>query len=381
MSDNIPFDIQTEIIKRLPVKSLIQFQSVCKTWKTLITSSDFIKRHHTQVQHHHHLLVRYKDTIDYEHNYISFVDDHTFPQHKVSHTVPDFINNLINPKIIASSHGLLCLHSNNDQFVLWNVSIRKAIAVVNPSIGNDGIYGTAIGFGVCRETIDPKIVKITYVDQRSEIRVESETSCIAPRVEVFTLSAKVWRSSYVNLPRKSIHFYPFKGAVVNGIFYWLANDRITMDGEHKFMLVSFDMTSEEFGEVILPDSLARMGLCLSKLGVRESLVLVAFDLHDINPSFDVWMMGDGVSKSFTKLFTLTPEEDTIFKGFRKSGEPIIEIPEQEEGDCGQLAVYEPCSKLIDSLGIVGKWGTFDVYDYKETLLLLDQPNVMVYNGI
>ncbi|XP_076949277.1 F-box/kelch-repeat protein At3g23880-like [Bidens hawaiensis] len=326
MSDNIPFDIQAEIIKRLPVKSLIKFQSVCKAWNTLITSSDFIKHHHTQVQHHH---------------------------------------------LLVSSHGLLCLHGNNDQFVLWNVSIKKAIAVVNPSIGNDEIYGTAIGFGVCRETNDPKIVRITYVDQRSEIRMG-----IAPRVEVFTLSARVWRSSYGNLPRKSIHFYPFKGAVVNGVYYWLAIDRITMDAEHKFMIVSFDMTSEEFGEVILPNSLAHMGLCLSKVGFRESLVLVAFDLHDINLSFNVWMMGDGVSKSFTKLFTLTPEEDTIFKGFRKSGEPIIEIPEQE-GDCGQLAVYEPYSKHIDSLGIVGKWGTFDVYDYKETLLLLDQPNLMV----
>ncbi|XP_076888007.1 F-box/kelch-repeat protein At3g23880-like [Bidens hawaiensis] len=369
MSDNIPFDIQAEIIKRLPVKSLIHFQSVCKTWKTLITSSDFIKRHRTQAQHHH-LLVRYKDAIDYEHNYVSFVDDHTFPQHKVNQTVPDLIYNLINPKIIASSHGLLCLHSNNNQFVLWNVSIRKAIVVVNPSSVNDEIYGTSIGFGVCRETNDPKIVKVTCVDQRSEIRMESVTN-FAPRVEVFTLSARVWRSSYGNLPRESIHFYPFKGAVVNGVYYWLANDRITMDGEHKFMIVSFDMTSEEFGEVILPNSLARMGLCLSKSGVRESLVLVAFDLHDINPSFDVWMMGDGVLKSFTKLFTLTPEEDTIFKGFLKSGEPIIEIPEQEEGDGGQLAVYEPYSKLIDSLGIVGKWGTFDVYDYKETLILLD----------
>ncbi|KAJ0818201.1 putative F-box domain-containing protein [Helianthus annuus] len=42
MSDNVPFEIQEEIIKRLPVKSLIRFRSVSKSWKSLIDSSNFI---------------------------------------------------------------------------------------------------------------------------------------------------------------------------------------------------------------------------------------------------------------------------------------------------------------------------------------------------
>ncbi|GKB61169.1 ribonuclease H-like domain-containing protein [Tanacetum coccineum] len=42
MSDNIPFDIQTEIIKRAPVKSVIRFRTVSKSWKSLIDSSEFI---------------------------------------------------------------------------------------------------------------------------------------------------------------------------------------------------------------------------------------------------------------------------------------------------------------------------------------------------
>ncbi|GJW60406.1 ribonuclease H-like domain-containing protein, partial [Tanacetum coccineum] len=41
MSDNIPFDIQTEIIKRAPVKSVIRFRTVSKSWKSLIDSSEF----------------------------------------------------------------------------------------------------------------------------------------------------------------------------------------------------------------------------------------------------------------------------------------------------------------------------------------------------
>ncbi|KAF5808807.1 putative F-box domain-containing protein [Helianthus annuus] len=32
MSNNIPLEIQTEIMKRLPVKSLLRFRSVSKSW-------------------------------------------------------------------------------------------------------------------------------------------------------------------------------------------------------------------------------------------------------------------------------------------------------------------------------------------------------------
>ncbi|GKA08671.1 transposase, MuDR, MULE transposase domain protein [Tanacetum coccineum] len=42
MSDNIPFDIQMDIMNRLPVKSLLQFRTVSKQWKFSIDNFDFI---------------------------------------------------------------------------------------------------------------------------------------------------------------------------------------------------------------------------------------------------------------------------------------------------------------------------------------------------
>uniref|UniRef100_A0A251U1I1 Putative F-box domain-containing protein n=1 Tax=Helianthus annuus TaxID=4232 RepID=A0A251U1I1_HELAN len=53
MSDNIPFELQSEIMKRLPAESLIRFRSVCKSWKSLIHSSDFIAGYRGQ----QHLIV------------------------------------------------------------------------------------------------------------------------------------------------------------------------------------------------------------------------------------------------------------------------------------------------------------------------------------
>ncbi|XP_050241392.1 F-box/kelch-repeat protein At3g23880-like [Quercus robur] len=42
-SQNIPEDIVHDVLKRLPVKSLQRFKSVCKTWCSLISSSEFAK--------------------------------------------------------------------------------------------------------------------------------------------------------------------------------------------------------------------------------------------------------------------------------------------------------------------------------------------------
>ncbi|KAK1425079.1 hypothetical protein QVD17_20423 [Tagetes erecta] len=262
MSDNIPFEIQVEIIKRFPVKSLIQFRSVSKTWKHLIDSSDFIAHYSGQQQH---LLIRYDDVVC-EEKYVSLIDDDTFPQHKLSHTLPQLVNMPKLSSIIGSSHGLLCFYGvirencggygsvQTSLVVVWNISIRKVVGVVVPKDG-DGTF-TSLGFGVCRETSDVKILKITHTESMSDVPWQ---------VDVFTLKTRVWRSSYGNLPRKSINFSVSK-VVIDGVLYWLAIE----SSDNRYLIISFDMTSEEFREVSLPDN-------------------IAYGYSDINPGSDLFL--------------------------------------------------------------------------------------------
>ncbi|XP_076887988.1 F-box protein CPR1-like [Bidens hawaiensis] len=358
MSDNIPVEIQLEIVKWLHVKSLIQCRSVSKTWKSIIDSSDFIKKHS-------HMFFTVDGGYDRDVKYVSIVDDHTFPEHKLSPSPPQLLGMLARPcRIIGSSHGLLALYGGRrtDMVVLWNISIRKAVAVAVPSNVEEGIYRTAIGFGVCHKTNDPKIVKITYLSHHKTAGMESVT-CNLPEVEVFTLSTRAWRRSYGNLPRKSIQFDDYNTVVIDGVYYWLAMDVITVDGGFRFMIISFDMTSEEFSEVNLPNCFAGMGYKLSLYKLGESLVVVVQDEHLINGAFDVWMMGGGVPKLFTKLWTITPNVHALLAGFRKSGEPIYD------------------TLVIDDIVIDGSMGLYYAYQYMETLLLLDQPNVWFMNDI
>ncbi|GJZ37558.1 F-box domain containing protein [Tanacetum coccineum] len=45
MSENIPFDLQLAIMNRLPVKSLLQFRTVSKSWKYSIDCSEFVREY------------------------------------------------------------------------------------------------------------------------------------------------------------------------------------------------------------------------------------------------------------------------------------------------------------------------------------------------
>ncbi|KAF5803838.1 hypothetical protein HanRHA438_Chr06g0285171 [Helianthus annuus] len=84
-------------------------------------------------------------------------------------------------------------------------------------------------------------------------------------------------------------------------------------------------------------------------------------------------MTDVVPKLFTKLFTIDiPDNvsEVYVTGFRKTGEPIIDSLPRHPEWTGSLAVYEPCSNSINSLGIDGRDFSHYVYSYIESLLLL-----------
>ncbi|KAI3724447.1 hypothetical protein L2E82_36223 [Cichorium intybus] len=378
MLDEIPFHIQAEIIKRLPVVSLLQFRSVSKGCKSLIDSSDFIAAHSvTQPQH---LLLRYENPEETTEKYVSFVDDDTFPQQRFVHTLPQSIKLLINSTILGSSHGLLCLRGycgvgenlfpnlETETVVLWNPSIRKSISVAVPNnINPDLDHETDLGFGVCSVTLDPKIVQITQFNKTSY-------HCEA---KVYTVSSGKWRSLSSNLPCKPFRVL-WPQVVVDRFIYWCAFDPMAKENglPNHNLIMSFDTTNENFGEIDLPDNLRRhppIQLCISKL--RECLVMLEYD-NILKRACVVWMMENGVQKSFTKLYTFEApywsRRTGTALGFTNSGQPIMEVVDDHGYvfEMSELVAYEPNSKRLNCLEIYGTTETFFVNSYTETLVLL-----------
>ncbi|GJW65963.1 F-box domain containing protein [Tanacetum coccineum] len=59
MSDNIPLEIQYEVMLRLPVKSLLHFRIVSKTWKSIIDSTNFVVAYGARTSQPTSFLVTY----------------------------------------------------------------------------------------------------------------------------------------------------------------------------------------------------------------------------------------------------------------------------------------------------------------------------------
>ncbi|GKC18733.1 F-box domain containing protein [Tanacetum coccineum] len=72
MSENIPFDLQLAIMNRLPVKSLLQFRTVSKSWKYSIDCSDFVREYGFRESNNCCLYLTFKQ--NYE-GVICLVDD------------------------------------------------------------------------------------------------------------------------------------------------------------------------------------------------------------------------------------------------------------------------------------------------------------------
>nr|POF27129.1 f-box/kelch-repeat protein [Quercus suber] len=222
----LPYDVLLEILHRLPVKSLIRFRCVSKSWNSLITSPAFINSNLTQSHSDSNkLIVRYLDAAlrverykliheDNDNNDSSSeqIQDLEFPLRSSSR---DYF------RLVGSANGLFCLHEGNC-FILWNPCIRKFITLPNPSVTGLFPCYLTLAFGFDLRTDDYKVVRIAY--QSRNIRYEGVKP---PLVKVYSVSEGSWRvtsggDSYP--PRITISNWPHQAASLNGAVHFATND-------------------------------------------------------------------------------------------------------------------------------------------------------------
>ncbi|XP_057506276.1 F-box/kelch-repeat protein At3g06240-like [Actinidia eriantha] len=221
----------------------------------------------------------------------------------------------------------------------------------------------AFGFGFDTVSNDFKVVRIVHLTS-----VE-----VPPEVEVYTLKSGCWKS----ISDKALPYMVdvrSRQAYVNGAAHWLA----CTSGESDFwnLIVLFDMSSEVFREMLVPESVNRLDDGMgetSLVAFRESISLIELWVYGDDPHCTVWVMKDyGVAESWSKQFRFDLSGGLKKPlGLRRNGEVIMTSKE------GYLVSVDPKRRRILDLEI--RVSTYWYYEnlfyvgtHMESLVLLDK---------
>ncbi|XP_047331918.1 F-box/kelch-repeat protein At3g23880-like [Impatiens glandulifera] len=291
----LPIEIITKILIKLPVKTLVKFRCVCRSWLALISDPIFVQNHlraSTQDKgyaHHRlimssHLRLEVKScslpSVLHEECYPS-THDHYYP---LKHW-PDSV------LIVGSVNGLVCIASEEEGSVfLWNPSIRKSKRLPDCGLGLKERLGRDIvyGFGYDEASSDYKVIRIKSTE-----------------VNIYGLKRDSWRKIGI-FPKG----FPMdtKCTFVSGSLHWAPTGENEWEALfHNYWnsdnpIVSFDLSKETYSEISQP--CYEKDATESYLGVLgDSLLCILRDYF--YEQAEVWVMNEyGKVESWSKLFSI-----------------------------------------------------------------------------
>ncbi|KAK9285776.1 hypothetical protein L1049_024977 [Liquidambar formosana] len=352
---NLPNEIVFDILSRLPVRSLLRFRCVCKSWNALISDPHFVKTHL---------------------NRATTSDNNTYQQSQriliLSETVQsmDFETSSGDPSVVeldslskiskcslfiaGSCNGLVCLECNQDIF-LCNPATREYRKLPTP--GHCPTILTFYGFGYDSSIDDYKMIRI-IPNNMNYLGISS--------ADVLTLKTNSWRR-ISDWPWRG---FPDMGVFVNGALHWLANDANYVD----YLIASFDLAGEKFKEVEKPNlGDEKSNFTIGVLGG----CLCVFHYHHENGSkaSTIWVLKQyGVKESWTKTITIphfgVPKCLNYFVPLciTKNGELLMRVNGNKLYEA-YLVMYNPIEKTLKifrDLMITDGW--FRAATYIESLV-------------
>ncbi|KAK1358309.1 hypothetical protein POM88_051565 [Heracleum sosnowskyi] len=270
----LPEEIIFIVLSLLPVKSLVQFSLVCKSWQSIISSTHFIQTQRNNSEKKQPSSVLYCDYADK----VVYIDT---PEDSVKLRLPSIIKDR-NIKI-CSCHGLVCLAGFSKPIVyIWNPSTRRFKILPAPN-KRSKYFEPGIGFGFDPVSGDYKILRIVI------------HSNFVTEAELYSSNDDSWKD--IEIPETLQKFLPRPSSrcvyTKNGVVYVEGCDGI----------LSFDLKNEEFGILYEYPQYTKPN---SRIFDVEGSVAMIFRSDPVKKSANsLWMLNDVCGKlSWTKKFDL-----------------------------------------------------------------------------
>ncbi|XP_061349787.1 F-box/kelch-repeat protein At3g23880-like [Gastrolobium bilobum] len=286
----MPQELLIQILLRLPVKSLVRFKCVSKSWLSLISDPHFARSHFELAPARIHRLV-FLAASAYEARSID--SDAPLYNHSSAAAVKlDFLLSQSYPhaEIKGSCRGFLLLDCYTNLYV-WNPStgVHKRISCypLEPK------YFTFIhGFGYDPSTDDYLVVQASY-DPGADLTTH---------MEIFSLRTNTWKQiEGAHFPYMNSCDDARVGSLLNGAIHWLVwNYDLSLN-----VIVAFDLTERSCSEIPLPDDF------FDDFESCELWVLGGFlSLWAIGEgTTDIWVMEEyKVHSSWTKAITVSTND-------------------------------------------------------------------------
>ncbi|CAJ2629798.1 F-box/kelch-repeat protein At3g23880-like [Trifolium pratense] len=296
----LPEELIVEILLRLPVRSLLQFKCVCKSWKTLISNPQFTKTH-LRISTVEPTLTHQRLVFSALQTPLKIVSYPLKPlfQNPSTPVKPVNFNGIMkhNYSIIGSCNGLLCLYCKSQTcFRLCNPSINFK-SKKSPSHCWMLIY---YGFGY--DQVNDKYKVLVVVQNKDDL---SETL-----TKIYTFGEDSWKIIQ-NFP----HTTPTEGLgkFVSGTLNWIVDKNNVRSNQG--VILSFDLAKETCMEILLPQNDGK-DMCTPrrKLCVLNNCLCVCDDIYKSGEfHWVVWLMKEyGVVESWTKLMIISREKFQSF---------------------------------------------------------------------
>ncbi|XP_059304733.1 F-box/kelch-repeat protein At3g23880-like [Lycium ferocissimum] len=307
----LPAELITEILLNLPVKSLLKFRCVSKSWLSLISSPKFIKTHlsicaNNKACTHHRLILSlvqpvYKRSLIYDLmdcSLSTLLYDSVTKAFDLDYPMKDPQKSF---EVVGSVNGLICFTIEQQDLFLWNPSIRKIKKLPDfiPKL-NFG-YSIMHGFGYDEVHDDYKVVAVSGAssyDISHQVEVE---------VKIYSVNSDSWRSIHdFNTGWKFIRW----GMFVNGKLHWAGTTSEKFDSYNGWDIQSIDLADGKLGKVDKPcygEGDFDLEMCLGVLGSDLS-VFCSYQ----RTQTDVWVMKEyGIKESWTKMCIIKYPNDIV----------------------------------------------------------------------